>query len=125
MQTWQEVRASREAEVEVKYILLGACDQCEQIVQQRFKRSMKREKWSHRYGADMGAGPAALPAGLSCRAPPKSQSGSLYAAEPKRWFTDTGCNVRFISVEAIIARVVWEACGALTPNIRRTAFRKN
>lgn len=42
----------------------------------------------------------------ACRVTPKSQSGSLYAAETKWWFTDTQCNVRFISVEAIIVRIV-------------------
>lgn len=74
------------------------------------------QNWSYRE-ADMGPGPAVLPTGFSCRPTPKSPSGNLYASEPKWWFTDTRCNVRFISVEAIIARVVWEACHALDPNV--------
>lgn len=67
---------------------------------------MEKARAAFTNGRMWGAGPAVLPTGLSGRATPKSCSGSLYAAEPKRWFTDTLCNVMFISVVAIIARVV-------------------
>lgn len=72
--------------------------------------------------ADVGPGPATLPTDLSCRVTPKSRCRSLYAAEPERQFTDARCNVRFISVKVIIARVVWEACWALGRHVRPTAF---
>lgn len=85
---------------------------------------MEKARAAFTNGRIWGTGPAVLPTGLSGRATPKSCSGSLYAAEPKWWFTDTQCNVTFISVVAIIARVVWEACRALGPDIPRTAFRK-
>lgn len=70
----------------------------------------------------MGPGPAVSPAGLSCRAPPKSRSASLYAAEPKWWFTDTGCYGRFISMEVIITRVVCKACRALGSHVQHLFF---
>lgn len=75
-------------------------------ITQQINDSMEKARAAFTNEWIWGAGPAVLPTGLSGRATPKNCSGSLYAAEPKWWFTDTQCNVTFISVVAIIARVV-------------------